>query len=135
MAEMAMLSFSNMADYMVVGPDGQPHLDWRNLTREQAAALVEVTVEEFVKPDPDGPDEDGKPRFLPVRKVKFKLADKGKALMDLAKLGGFVIEKQEVTHIDAAQAERIAGVRQQLFRLLSDMATPGKVIDQGGEDA
>lgn len=83
--ELALLGFSNMQDYMRVGLDGQPHLDFSALSRDQAAALQEVTVEEFVKPDPAGPDQDGKPAMLPVRKVKFRLSDKRAALVDLGK--------------------------------------------------
>jgi hypothetical protein len=45
--EMAMIGFSNMQDYMRVGKDGDPHLDFFTLTRDQAAALSEVTVEDF----------------------------------------------------------------------------------------
>lgn len=87
-AELAKLGFSNMQDYMKVGPDGQPHLHFGDLTRDQAAALNEVTVEEVVTNL--GDDEDGNPRFAPVRKVKFKLADKRASLVDLGKhLGMF----------------------------------------------
>jgi phage terminase small subunit len=84
-----------MADYMRVGPDGCPRLDYSTLTRDQAAALQEVTVDEYVVPDPDGPDEAGKRSCLPVRKVKFKLADKRAALVDLGKHLGMFVERQE----------------------------------------
>jgi hypothetical protein len=36
-----------MQDYMRVGPDGDPVLDFANLSRDQAAALQEVTVESY----------------------------------------------------------------------------------------
>jgi phage terminase small subunit len=45
--ELAKIGFANMSDYMRVGPDGDPVLDFSALTRDQAAALVEVTVEDF----------------------------------------------------------------------------------------
>src|ERR1700691_273282 len=35
-AELAMLGFANMADYMQAGPNGDPHLDFSALTRDQA---------------------------------------------------------------------------------------------------
>lgn len=75
--ELALIGFSNMQDYMRAGPDGDPYLDFSNLTREQAAALAEVTVEDFT----DGRGEDARD----VRRVKFKLADKRAALVDLGK--------------------------------------------------
>lgn len=76
------IAFANMQDYLRVGPDGDPVLDWSALSRAQAAALMEVTVEDFT----DGRGEDARE----VRKVKFKLADKLKALISLGQhLGGF----------------------------------------------
>lgn len=75
--ELAKIGFANMADYMRPGPDGDPYLDFSNLTRDQAAALIEVTVEDFK----DGRGEDTRD----VRKIKFKLADKKSALVDLGK--------------------------------------------------
>jgi phage terminase small subunit len=82
---MAKLGFANMADYMKTGPDGDPYLNFGELTRDQAAALVEVTVEDFK----DGRGENTRD----VRKVKFKLADKRAALVDLGKHLGMFTEK------------------------------------------
>jgi phage terminase small subunit len=76
-AELAKLGFANMLDYMAVGADGDPALNFGALTRDQAAALQEVTVEDFV----DGRGEDARD----VRRVRFKLADKRAALVDLGK--------------------------------------------------
>ncbi|SCB30388.1 terminase small subunit [Rhizobium lusitanum] len=87
--ELAKIGFSNMLDYMRAGPDGDPYLDFSGLTRDQAAALSEVTVEDFK----DGRGEDARD----VRRVKFKLHDKKGALVDLAKLLGYVVDKHEVT--------------------------------------
>ncbi|MDM9644480.1 terminase small subunit [Rhizobium sp. S163] len=92
--ELAKIGFSNMLDYMRAGPDGDPYLDFSGLTRDQAAALSEVTVEDFK----DGRGEDARD----VRRVKFKLHDKKGALVDLAKMLGFVIEKHEHTGKDGA---------------------------------
>ena len=41
---MAFAGFANMRDYMQIGENDQPRLDWRNLTREQAASLQEVNT-------------------------------------------------------------------------------------------
>ena len=71
--ELGRIGFANMLDYMRVGPSGDPVLDFTGLTREQAAALTEVTVDDYI-------DGRGRPR-REVRKVKFKLGDKRAALM------------------------------------------------------
>jgi phage terminase small subunit len=83
--ELALIGFANMADYMRAGPSGDPVLDFSRLTREQAAALVEVTVEDFM----DGRGEDARA----VRRVKFKLADKRAALVDMGKHLGMFVER------------------------------------------
>jgi phage terminase small subunit len=87
LSELAKIAFANMADYMHVGPDGAPRLNFKDLTRDQAAALVEITVEEF---------RDGRTDSREVRRVKFKLADKKGALVDLGKHFGMFIERHEV---------------------------------------
>lgn len=80
--ELALIGFCNMADYMRVGADGDPYLDFSALSREQAAALAEVTVEDFK----EGRGENARD----VRRVKFKLADKKGALVDIGRhLGMF----------------------------------------------
>jgi len=86
--ELAKIGFANMQDYMKVGADGDPYLDFSNLTAAQAAALAEVTVEDFK----EGRGEDSRD----IRRVKFKLHDKKGALVDLAKLLGFFVEKREI---------------------------------------
>ena len=85
--ELGRIGFANMMDYMRVGPSGDPVLDFTGLTREQAAALTEVTVDDYI----DGRGENARE----VRKVKFKLGDKRAALMDIAKLFGWIVEKRE----------------------------------------
>ncbi len=88
MAELAKIGFANMADYFFPGDDGDPHLDFSKLTRKQTAAICELTVEEFK----EGRGKDARD----VRRVKFKLADKRAALVDLGKHLGMFVEKVEV---------------------------------------
>jgi phage terminase small subunit len=88
-AELAKLSFANMLDYMRVGHGGNPTLDFSALTRDQAAALSEVTVEEYT----DGHGEEA----LGVKRVKFKLADKLAALNSLGRHLGIFNDKLELT--------------------------------------
>jgi len=92
--ELAKIGFSNMLDYMRSNIDGDPYLDFSKLTREQAAALAEVTVEDFK----DGRGEDARD----VRRVKFKLHDKKGALVDMAKMLGFMVEKHDHTSSDGS---------------------------------
>jgi phage terminase small subunit len=87
--ELAKIGFANMSDYMRATPGGDPYLDFSALTRDQAAALVEVTVDDFV----DGRGDDARD----VRRVKFKLADKRAALVDLGKHLGLFVERTEHT--------------------------------------
>lgn len=87
--ELAKIGFANMSDYMRTGLDGDPVLDFSNLSRDQAAALSEVTVEDFK----DGRGEDSRD----VRRVKFKLADKRAALVDIGRHLGMFKDKIELT--------------------------------------
>ena len=86
--ELAKIAFCNMLDYIRVGSDGDPYVDFTDLDRDKAAAVGEVVVEDFK----DGRGEDARD----VRRVRFKLLDKKGALVDIGKhLGGF-IERKEV---------------------------------------
>jgi len=81
--ELAKIAFANMADFMTVGASGEPVLNWRNLTHDQAAALQEVTVDEYI----DGRGDNARQ----VRRVRFKLAPKQPALEKIGvELGMFV---------------------------------------------
>lgn len=81
-SELALIGFANMGDYMKPDHEGNPRLDFSDLTREQSAVLTEVTVDRRYE---SGDDTTGY-----VDKVKFKLADKRAALVDLGKhLGAF----------------------------------------------
>lgn len=85
--ELAKLGFANMADYMKATAGGDPYLDFSSLTRDQAAALVEVTVEDYT----EGRGDDARD----VKRVKFKLADKRASLVDLGRHLGMFKDKVE----------------------------------------
>jgi phage terminase small subunit len=89
LTELAKLGFANMADYMRASPGGDPYLDFSELTRDQAAALQEITVEDFK----DGRGDEARD----VRRVKFKLADKQAALVALGRHLGIFVDKHEHT--------------------------------------
>lgn len=80
--ELALIGFSNMLDYMTISSDGQAFVDLSKLTRDQAAAIGEITSETYT----EGRGEDAEQ----VKRTKFKLSDKRAALVDLGKhLGMF----------------------------------------------
>lgn len=83
LGELAKLGFSNMLDYIRVTDDGDPIVDFSRLDRDTAAAVQEVVVDSYE----EGRGEDART----VKRVRFKLAEKRGALVDLGKhLGLFV---------------------------------------------
>ena len=109
--ELAKIGFANMLDYITIGNDGDPYVDLSKLTREQAAAIGEVTVEDFI----DGRGEDARS----VRKIKFKLADKRGALVDLGRHFALFTDKAvvDVNHGVREPAEIIARAKEAAKRL------------------
>jgi phage terminase small subunit len=117
-AELAKIGFANMQDYMRVGPDGDPVLDFSKLSRDQAAALVECTVEDFK----DGRGEDARD----VRRVKFRLADKRAALVDLGKHLGLFKERVELTGANGGAIEtKDVSARDMLLDRIAGLAARG----------
>lgn len=104
-AELAKIGFANMTDYMRVGPSGDPVLDFSSLTRDQAAALIDITVDDFT----DARSGDARE----VRRVRFKLADKRAALVDLGRHLGIFKDKIEIVS-DEEQAEIAAEAHRRL---------------------
>lgn len=99
-AELAKIGFANMLDYVSITEGGEPFVDLSALTRDQAAAISEVVVEDFV----EGRGEDARD----VRKVRFKLNDKQTALINLGKhLGMF----KETVRVEVGLADAIEEAR------------------------
>jgi phage terminase small subunit len=106
--ELAKLAFSNLGDFFRVNDDGMPVTDFSDLTRDQMAALQQVSVEEFKEPGskprgrkPKGKEaEQGADDGNIVRKVTFKLYDKRAALVDLGEHLGMFKKKVELTGKD-----------------------------------
>ena len=114
-AELARIAYARMSDYTRVGPDGDPYLDFSAVTPDQMAAVAEITVEDFK----DGRGEDARD----VRRIRFKLADKRAALMDLARLNGHIVERRDVRLIKAMEdlsAEELAALAEAEERRASD---------------
>lgn len=98
LVELARLSFSNMLDYIEIGADGQPRLDFSALTRDQAAAIRELVVETRTEERDDGPP-------IIITKTRFKLADKRGPLVDLGKHLGIFKERVEHSGPDGGPIE------------------------------
>ena len=114
LTELGKIGFANMADYMKAEPDGDPYLDFSALTGDQAAALQEVTVEDFK----DGLGE----KSRDLRRVKFKLANKRAALVDLGRHLGMSVDKHEVAGKDGGPVKAESAVNMtELAKLLLSM--------------
>jgi phage terminase small subunit len=101
LAEYAKLGFANMLDYVTVQEDGSAYVDLSALTREQAAAIQEMTVDEYT----EGKGEDARG----VKKVKIKLSDKRGALDSIGKHLGMFIERNvniDVTNLTPEERQR-----------------------------
>lgn len=75
--ELKQIGFANMADYVGVDGNGNPYLDFTNVSRDKFAAVGEITVDEYT----EGSGDDARN----VKRTKFKLLDKKGALVDLLK--------------------------------------------------
>jgi phage terminase small subunit len=72
---------------VTIGADGLPFVDMSKIDRDKMAAVQEVHVEVGTRLETN---ETGEREAVPVRKVRFKLADKRAALVDLGRhLGMF----------------------------------------------
>lgn len=88
MDELAKVGFSNLLDFFSITSDGEPYVDLSSVTREQAAVLAELQVDDYV----EGRGDDARD----VKRVRVKLHDKLKALEQLAKHLG-IADKLDVT--------------------------------------
>jgi phage terminase small subunit len=103
--EVQRLAFANMLDYVGTTKDGDAYVNLSELTRDQAAAIQEVTVEEYTEGRGEGKRE--------IKRTKFKLCDKTKNLELLGeymKLFGKRLEisgkiKHEITEEEKQTAE------------------------------
>ncbi len=92
LSELSRMAFSNLLDYGTVTDDGGFVIDLSTLTREQAAAIQEITVDSYI----EGRGEQGRE----VKRTRFKLASKIDALALLGKYLKLFTEKIEVTGLE-----------------------------------
>ena len=118
-AELAKLGFSNMLDYMTVGADGLPFIDMTAIAadRDKGAAIQEVIVETTTRMEVNAA---GEKEAVPVRKVRFKLADKRAALVDMARHLGMNTDVVQVKN--TSDAEKTADqLKAEVIAMISDL--------------
>jgi phage terminase small subunit len=84
--EIATAAFANMSDFAPMFGEGTPAEKLALLTRDQAAAVAEITVEEH---------RDGRTKAWQVRRTRFKLVPKNPSLELLGKAKGWISGKAE----------------------------------------
>lgn len=86
--ELAKMGFSNMADYVAPDERGLPAFkSLEDISRDQMAAVTELTVDTRKEFEGRGEERD---QVATVDKIKFKLAAKTEALINIAKLLGYM---------------------------------------------
>jgi phage terminase small subunit len=117
--ELRKLAASNMGDFMRTGEHGDPHLDFSALTRDQMAALSEVTVDDFT----DGRGDDARD----VRRVRFKLHDKQAALVNIGRhLGMFTDNLTLRRHpLDGKSHDELRAIEEALAAISASPADAG----------
>jgi phage terminase small subunit len=112
LVELMRLGFANMLDYLDF-KDGKPRVDLSRLTRDQGCAIAEVNV---TTRQERGKDAE-------VTQVRFKLADKRQALVELGKHLGVFKERVEPPAAGASRLDlsdpsaRLQLARQILFMI------------------
>jgi phage terminase small subunit len=87
-----------MLNYMAIGADGEPRLDFSALSRDQAAAIHELLVETRTEERENGPP-------AVIVKTRFKLADKRGPLVDLGRHLGLFKDRVEHSGPDGGPIE------------------------------
>lgn len=87
--EVERVALANMADFAPMFGDGDMADKLGALTRDQAAVIGSVTVEEF---------KDGRSDRREIRRTKFTLVPKAKGLEILGQANGWLVEKVDHKH-------------------------------------
>ncbi len=119
--ELGKLGFANMLDYITISSDGTAGIDLSKLTREQAAAIVELSSE-------DTYDKEGNL----TRRNKIKLADKRASLVDIGRHLGMFKEKLEISGPDGG-AVQLEAVRDRIIGRFDRLAPKERGSGNAGE--
>jgi phage terminase small subunit len=92
LAELCKTGFANLADYVRV-VDGEAHIDFSTMTRDQASALQSIETESYTI---EGDEDEGLPDKV-VTKTKFRMNDKLRALELLGKHLKLFVDRTEVS--------------------------------------
>lgn len=105
LGELSKMAFSNMLDYVSLDENGDVHVDLSKLKRDQAAAIHEITVDEYIEGRGEG--------ARAVKRIRFKLANKIDALGLLGKHLKLFTERIEFDATDGL-AEMLAAARKRV---------------------
>jgi phage terminase small subunit len=97
-SELGKLAFSNMLDYITIQDDGSYIVDFSMVDRDKGAAMQEVTTETYT----EGRGEDA----TPVKRMKFKMADKRGSLELLGRHLGIFNDKLGLHGVDGKPPAR-----------------------------
>ena len=113
LAELSKLGFANMSDYIRVTEDGDAYVDLSEMDRDKAAAISEVVIDEYTE---------GRGKAArQVKRVRFKLADKRGALVDIGKHLGMFKERVEHTGKDGGPIEYRDADKPDFTAILTDL--------------
>jgi hypothetical protein len=133
--EFAVVGFANMADYTVDDGAGNRVLDLTNCTREQMAAVQELTVEYhapfYGRKGKDGEafDLNAARPPLEVKKVRLKLHPKIAGLRNLAQLFGWLVEPMPADRTTQTLEERLRAMTdEQHIELARELAAKARAL-------
>ncbi len=115
--ELQRIAFSNMLDYMQPDEDGNMRMDFSNVTRDQAAAIQEISE------DTTGGQNDGERKL--VLRTRFKLADKLRAMELLGKYLGMYQERVRVD-VNVSISDALENARKRLYAVKPIECLPSK---------
>jgi phage terminase small subunit len=95
--ELARVGFASMGDYVRITLAGDAQLDLSQVDDDQWKAISKLTIEE--KTEGTGNDT------RVTRKVRIKLHDKRAALVDLARIQGFIVDRKKISGVGGAPIE------------------------------
>ncbi len=92
LSELSRMGFSNFLDYVNITEEGDAFVDLSGLTQEQAAAIQEVTVNEYM----EGKGKDARK----VKRTRLKLVDKIRSLDLLGRHLKLFTDRMEVSGLE-----------------------------------